>query len=367
MEDKKDPGIGFFEKYLTVWVMLCMVTGVLIGKFLPGVPAFLGQFEYAKVSIPIAILIWLMIYPMMMKVNFASIKDVGRNPGGLFVTWTVNWLIKPFTMFAIAWFFFFVVFKALIPANLARDYLAGAILLGAAPCTAMVFVWSHLTKGNPAYTVVQVATNDLIILIAFTPIVAFLLGIGGITIPWNTLLLSVLLFVVIPLAGGVFTRTGVIKSKGEEYFNKVFIPKFGNITIIGLLLTLVIIFSFQGDVIIRNPLHIALIAIPLTIQTFLIFFIAYRGSKKLKLRHDIAAPAGMIGASNFFELSVAVAISLFGSSSPVVLATIVGVLVEVPVMLTLVKIANRTAHWFPGQPHYQASACDRHDGRHDHP
>jgi ACR3 family arsenite transporter len=253
-------------------------------------------------------------------------------------------------MYVIAWFFFFVVFKSLIPANLAKDYLAGAILLGAAPCTAMVFVWSHLTKGNPAYTVVQVATNDFIILIAFTPIVALLLGIGGITIPWNTLLLSVLLFVVIPLAGGILTRSGVIKRNGEEYFNKEFIPKFSNITIIGLLLTLVIIFSFQGEVIIKNPLHIFLIAVPLTIQTFLIFFIAYVAGRKIKLCHNIAAPAGMIGASNFFELSVAVAISLFGSSSPVVLATIVGVLVEVPVMLTLVKIANRTKHWFPNQP-----------------
>ncbi|MCF7919579.1 MAG: ACR3 family arsenite efflux transporter [Candidatus Cloacimonetes bacterium] len=340
-------GISFFEQYLTLWVILCMAAGVLIGKYLPGIPAFLGQFEYARVSLPIAILIWLMIYPMMMKVDFASIRNVGRNPKGLYVTWVSNWLIKPFTMYGIAWLFFFVIFKALIPTELARDYLAGAILLGAAPCTAMVFVWSHLIKGDPAYTVVQVATNDLIILVAFTPIVAFLLGIGGITIPWNTLLLSVLLFVVIPLAGGIITRTSVIKSYGEEYFNKTFTPKFNNVTIGGLLLTLVIIFAFQGDVILNNPLHIILIAIPLTIQTFLIFFIAYLAARKLKLLHNIAAPAGMIGASNFFELAVAVAISLFGTTSPVALATIVGVLVEVPVMLTLVKIANKTKHWFP--------------------
>jgi len=347
---KQEPaGIGFFEKYLTLWVILCMAAGILIGKYLPGIPAFLNCFEYAKVSIPIAILIWLMIYPMMMKVDFASIKNVGKNPKGLYVTWVTNWLIKPFSMYAIAWFFFFVVFKSLIPANLAKDYLAGAILLGAAPCTAMVFVWSHLTKGNPAYTVLQVATNDLIILVAFTPIVALLLGIGGITIPWGTLLLSVLLFVVIPLAGGVLTRSSVIKSKGEDYFNNSFIPKFGNVTIIGLLLTLIIIFAFQGRVIMENPLHILLIAIPLTIQTFLIFFIAYLASRKLKLAHSIAAPAGMIGASNFFELSVAVAISLFGTKSPVAMATVVGVLVEVPVMLTLVKIANRTTHWFPAE------------------
>lgn len=347
MSNEKTQGIGFFEKYLTIWVALCMIAGVLIGKFLPGIPAFLGQFEYAEVSIPIAILIWLMIYPMMLKVDFQSIKNVGKNPKGLFVTWITNWLIKPFTMFGIAWLFFYVIFKAFIPAELAKDYLAGAILLGAAPCTAMVFVWSHLTKGNAAYTVVQVATNDLIILVAFTPIVAFLLGVSGVQIPWDTLILSVVLFVVIPLAGGVITRNYITNKRGFEYFEKSFIPKFGNITIIGLLMTLIIIFSFQGDVILNNPLHIVLIAIPLIIQTFLIFFIAYLASKTLKLPHNVAAPAGMIGASNFFELSVAVAIALFGTQSPVALATIVGVLVEVPVMLILVKIANNTKHWFP--------------------
>ena len=342
-----DPSISFFERYLTVWVILCMIIGVLIGVFLPGIPNFLSKFEYAQVSIPIAILIWLMIYPMMMKVDFKSVKNIGKNPKGLFVTWITNWLIKPFTMFGISYLFFFIIFKNLIPPDLAKDYLAGAILLGAAPCTAMVFVWSHLTKGNPAYTVVQVATNDLIILVAFTPIVAFLLGISGIVIPWSTLLLSVLLFVVIPLTAGIFTRTQVIKRRGIDYFNNTFIKKFSNTTIAGLLLTLIIIFSYQGDVIISNSLHILLIAVPLTIQTFLIFFIAYFASRKLKIQHNIAAPAGMIGASNFFELSVAVAISLFGPRSPVALATIVGVLVEVPVMLTLVKIANKTKHWFP--------------------
>ncbi len=338
--------MSFFERYLTIWVTVCMIAGVLIGKFIPVIPSFLSKFEYANVSIPIAVLIWLMIYPMMMKVDFESIKNVKNNPKGLYVTWVVNWLIKPFTMYFIAYFFFFIVFKSFISSDLGKDYLAGAILLGAAPCTAMVFVWSYLTKGNPAYTVVQVATNDLIILIAFTPIVAFLLGIGGITIPWNTLLLSVLLFVVIPLIGGIFTRKAVLKHKGEEYFATKFITKFNNITIAGLLLTLVIIFSFQGDVILKNPIHILLISIPLVIQTFLIFFIAYLSAKKLKLPHNISAPAGMIGASNFFELAVAVAISLFGSSSPVVLATIVGVLVEVPVMLILVKIANNTKYLF---------------------
>ena len=245
MAKEQSQGIGFFQRYLTVWVALCMVAGVLIGKFLPAVPAFLGQFEYAKVSIPIAVLIWLMIYPMMLKVDFQSIKNVGKNPKGLFVTWVTNWLIKPFTMFGIAWLFFFVVFKALIPTDLARDYLAGAVLLGAAPCTAMVFVWSQLTKGDAAYTVVQVATNDLIILVAFTPIVAFLLGVGGVQIPWDTLMLSVVLFVVIPLAGGIVTCNIVTKKKGTDYFQNTFIPKFDSVTIIGLLLTLIIIFSFQ--------------------------------------------------------------------------------------------------------------------------
>ncbi len=344
---KRETGISFFERYLTVWVFLCMVIGVMIGKYASAIPEFLSKFEYAQVSIPIAVLIWLMIFPMMMKVDFISVKNVSKNPKGLIITWIVNWLIKPFTMYLIAYFFFFVIFKSLIPADLARDYLAGAILLGAAPCTAMVFVWSHLTKGNPAYTVIQVATNDLIILVAFTPIVALLLGISGISIPWNTLLLSVILFVVIPLAGGIFTRAMVIKKKGLEYFNKTFIKKFNNITIGGLLLTLIIIFSYQGNIILNNTLHILLIAIPLTIQTVLIFFIAYLTSKKLKVPHCIAAPSGMIGASNFFELSVAVAIALFGPTSPVALATIVGVLVEVPVMLTLVKFANKTKHWFP--------------------
>lgn len=339
-------GIGFFEKYLTLWVVLCMIVGVLISKFLPAIPNFLNKMEYANVSIPIAILIWLMIYPMMLKVDFKSIVNVGKNPKGLVVTWVTNWLIKPFTMYGIAALFFYVIFKGIIPEDLARDYLAGAVLLGAAPCTAMVFVWSHLTKGDPAYTLVQVATNDLIILIAFVPIVGFLLGIGGISIPWATLFLSVVLFVVIPLVGGMLTRHLVIKHKGEDYLENVFIKKFNNVTIVGLLLTLTIIFSFQGDVILANPLHIVLIAIPLIIQTFLIFFIAYMWSKVLKLGHNVAAPASMIGASNFFELAVAVAIAVFGAQSPVALATIVGVLVEVPVMLILVKIANNTRGWF---------------------
>ncbi|MFO7637171.1 MAG: ACR3 family arsenite efflux transporter [Clostridia bacterium] len=339
-------GIGLFEKYLTVWVILCMAAGILIGRYLPAIPRVLGKMEYASVSIPIAILIWLMIYPMMMKVDFKSIRDVGKNPKGLYITWVVNWLIKPFTMFGIASLFFFVVFKNLIPQETAALYLAGAVLLGAAPCTAMVFVWSHLTRGNAAYTVVQVATNDLIILVAFAPIVALLLGIGNLYVPMDTLILSVVLFVVIPLAGGALTRNLVVRKKGQEYFNEVFIGKFKHVTVGGLLLTLVIIFSFQGNIILENPLHILLISVPLVIQTFLIFFIAYGLARALRLSHDIAAPAGMIGASNFFELAVAVAIALFGPYSPVALVTIVGVLVEVPVMLTLVGIANKTKKWF---------------------
>lgn len=312
-----------------------MVVGVLTGRFLPQIPAFLNQFEYARVSIPMAILIWVMIYPMMMKVDFRSIKNVGRNPKGLFVTWIVNWLIKPFTMYGMASLFFFTVSKAFITPDLATEYLAGAVLLGAAPCTAMVFVWSTLTNGDPAYTVMQVATNDLIILVAFVPIVKFLLGVSNVSVPWDTLFLSVVLFVVIPLVGGVLTQMLVTRKKGQDYFENVFVKKFDGITILGLLLTLVLIFAFQGQVILENPLHIVLIAVPLVLQTLLIFAIAYTACWLLKLPHRIAAPAGMIGASNFFELSVAVAVALFGTTSPAALATTVGVLTEVPVMLLL--------------------------------
>ena len=346
MSKEKLTGISFFEKYLTVWVALCMAIGVAIGVYLPGIPEFLSRFEYYNVSIPVAILIWLMIYPMMLKVDFKSVKKVGENPKGLIVTWVTNWLIKPFSMFVIAYLFFNVIYSNTIDPEMAKQYLAGAVLLGAAPCTAMVFVWSHLTKGNPAYTLVQVATNDLIILVAFVPIVALLLGVSDILVPWNTLFLSVVLFVVIPLGAGVISRTVITKNRGLEYFEKVYIPKFNNVTIGGLLLTLIIIFSFQGQIIIENPMNILLIAIPLIIQTFLIFFIAYMWAKAWKLPHNVAAPAGMIGASNFFELAVAVAISVFGLTSGAAVATVVGVLVEVPVMIILVKIANNTRGWF---------------------
>jgi ACR3 family arsenite transporter len=341
------PRIGTFEKYLTVFVLLCMGIGVLIGTYLPAIPDGLRRLEFYNVNIAIAVLIWVMIVPMMLKIDFQSVRDVGKNPKGLFLTWVVNWVIKPFTMFGIASVFFFVLFRSLIPEPLAQDYLAGAVLLGAAPCTAMVFVWSSLTKGNPAYTLVQVATNDLIILILFVPIVGLLLGIGGVVVPWGTLILSVVLFVVIPLLTASITRYLMVSKRGLEYYNQVFLPKFGSVTIIGLLLTLILIFSLQSDLIRDNPLHIVLIAIPLVLQTLLIFVIGYGGAKLLGLSHDIAAPAGMIGASNFFELAVAVAIALFPNNPGVALATIVGVLVEVPVMLLLVRFANRTTHLFP--------------------
>lgn len=341
METKTQKGIGFFQKYLTVWVAVCIVLGIAVGRWLPAVPQVLSRFEYAHVSVPMAALIWLMIYPMMLKVDFESVKNVGKHPKGLVVTCVTNWLIKPFTMFGIAWVFFFVVFRVFIPEGLAGEYLAGAVLLGAAPCTAMVFVWSFLSKGDAAYTLVQVAVNDLIILVAFAPTVAFLLGVGGVSVPYDTLLLSVVLFVVIPLLAGVVTRWIVVRWRGADYYNNVFVHKFDGITIVGLLLTLIILFSFQGETILSNPLHIALIAVPLIIQTFLIFALAYKWAKVWRLPYEVAAPAGMIGASNFFELAVAVAISLFGMQSGAVLATVVGVLVEVPVMLTLVRIARR--------------------------
>ena len=346
---KSKQALGVFEKYLTLWVAICIVIGILVGQIIPIIPETLNKFEYYNVSIPVAILIWLMIYPMMLKIDFRSIVGATKKPKGLVVTCVTNWLIKPFTMYIIAAFFFNIVFKSFIPTDLANEYLAGAVLLGAAPCTAMVFVWSQLTKGDAAYTLVQVAINDLIILVLFAPIVALLLGVSNITIPYETLILATVLFVVIPLAAAFVTRNYVIKNSGIEHFNNVFLKKFDNLTIIGLLLTLVIIFSFQGDIILNNPLHILLIAVPLTIQTFLIFGIAYGWSKAWKLPHNIAAPAGMIGASNFFELAVAVAISLFGLKSGAALATVVGVLVEVPVMLALVRIANNTKHWFPNK------------------
>lgn len=288
-----------------------------------------------------------MIYPMMMKIDFKSLKLIKNNPQGLVISTGTSWLIKPFLMFGLATFFFTIVFKAFIPSELAQQYIAGAVLLGAAPCTAMVFVWSNLTKGDPTYTLVQVAVNDLIILVAFIPIVSFLLGVSNIFVPWNTLLLSIILFVVVPLIAGIITRNIVIKNKGEHYFNESFITKFDNITPIGLLLTLIIIFSFQGDAILSNPLHVALIAVPLILQNVITALFAYILCKLFKQPHKIAAPSALIGASDFFELAVAVAIALFGTSSPLVLVCVVGVLTEVPVMLMLVQFVNKTRKWFP--------------------
>ena len=343
---KPSAGISFFQRYLSVWVLLCMAAGVALGYCVPSLPDTLARLQIAGISVPIAVLIWVMIYPMMLKVDFRSVREVGQNPKGLLVTWAVNWLVKPFSMYALAYLFLFVAFRGLIAPGLAREYLAGAVLLGAAPCTAMVFVWSALTHGNPAYTVVQVATNDLIILVAFVPIVKFLLGVSNVSVPYGTLFLSIVLFVVIPLAGGILTRRAVIRRRGAAYFNDTFSRRFDNATTVGLLLTLLLIFSAQAEVILANPLHIVLIAVPLTIQTFFIFFIAYGAAKLLRLPFDVAAPAGLIGASNFFELAVAVAVALFGTTSPAALAATVGVLTEVPVMLTLVSVANKTKDRF---------------------
>ncbi|MBW6390181.1 ACR3 family arsenite efflux transporter [Billgrantia antri] len=340
-------GMGLFERYLSVWVALAIVVGVLLGQFAPAVPETLSRFEYAKVSIPVAVLIWAMIFPMMAQIDFSAVLGVRRQPKGLVITTTVNWLIKPFTMFAIAWFFLTVVFAPLIPEHLASQYLAGAILLGAAPCTAMVFVWSYLTRGDAAYTLVQVALNDLIMLFAFAPIVVFLLGVSNIQVPWDTVALSVVLYIVIPLAAGYLARRTLIARHGAEWYDNVFMKKVGPITPVGLIITLVLLFAFQGEVILEAPLHIVLIAIPLILQTFLIFFIAYGWAKAWKVRHNVAAPGAMIGASNFFELAVAAAIALFGLQSGAALATVVGVLVEVPIMLMLVRIANNTRGRFP--------------------
>lgn len=340
-------GLGFFERYLTLWVALCIVAGILIGKLFPAFPNTLSQFEYAQVSIPVAVLIWFMIYPMMVQIDFGSILEAGRKPKGLALTLTVNWLIKPFTMTFFAWLFFKNIFGAFIAPELAEQYIAGAILLGAAPCTAMVFVWSYLTDGDANYTLVQVAVNDLILVFAFAPIVMFLLGVTDFKVPYDTVILSVVLYILVPLIAGYLSRKYIINNQGIDWFENVFLKKLDNFTITGLLLTLIILFSFQGDIILNNPVHILLIAIPLTIQTFFIFILGYGGAKLLKLEHSVAAPASMIGASNFFELAVATAISLFGLQSGAALATVVGVLVEVPVMLALIGIANRTRHWFP--------------------
>lgn len=339
--EKSKKQIGFFEKYLSLWVTLCIAVGIVIGHFAGDSIKVLSDIEIFSVNIPIAILIWLMIYPMMIQVDFSSIKNVGKRPKGLILTLIINWIIKPFTMAFFAWIFFSKIYASFIHPDMVGEYIAGAILLGAAPCTAMVFVWSYLTDGDPNYTLVQVSVNDLIILVAFVPIVGLLLGITNIEIPYDTLVASIAIFVVVPLVAGYLTHKSLIKSKGQEWFTKTFLPRLKPISIFALLITLVLLFAFQGKNIVNNPMIILLIAVPLVIQTYFIFFIAWFGGKKLKLPHSICTPAAMIGASNFFELAVAVAIALFGLQSPAALVTVVGVLVEVPVMLSLVAFANR--------------------------
>jgi ACR3 family arsenite transporter len=337
--------MGIFERYLSVWVGLCIIAGVTFGNLFPQVFQLVAKLEYAHVNLAIAVLIWIMIYPMMVQVDFTSIKDVGKNPRGLILTLVINWLIKPFSMAAIGWLFFKVFFASMVDPQTANEYIAGMILLGVAPCTAMVFVWSQMTKGDANYTLVQVSVNDVIMIFAFAPLVAFLLGVNDIQIPWNTLLISVVLYVLLPLLAGMLTRKILDKKNDHSRLNHL-LNKLKPWSIIGLLATIVLLFGFQAEKIIDKPQAIVLIAIPLLIQTYGIFFIAYFMAKKMKLKHNIAAPACMIGTSNFFELAVAVAISLFGLNSGAALATVVGVLVEVPVMLSLVAFANRTRHWF---------------------
>jgi arsenite transporter len=333
--------MGKFERYLTLWVFLCIGVGIILGRVAGDNIQFLSNWEIYTVNIPVAVLVWLMIYPMMVQIDFASLRDVSKNWRGLGLTVFINWLVKPFSMAFFAWLFFNRIYAAWIQPELAQEYIAGAILLGAAPCTAMVFVWSYLTRGDANYTLVQVAVNDLIILIAFIPIVGFLLGVSNISIPYETLVSSVVIFVVIPLAAGYISHKFLMRSMGETWFKSRFLPALKPVSIIALLSTLVLLFAFQGDKIIDNPFDILLIAIPLTIQTYFIFFMAWFIGRYLKLRHNICAPAALIGASNFFELAVAVAIALFGLNSGASLATVVGVLIEVPVMLSLVALANK--------------------------
>lgn len=339
--------MGLFERYLSLWVGLAILVGVTVGNLAPGTLAWIAAMEYAHVNIPLAILIWLMIYPMMVQVDFSSIKDVGKKPKGLLLTIVINWMIKPFTMAALGWLFFKVFFAGWVDAQSANEYIAGMILLGVAPCTAMVFIWSQLAKGDANYTLVQVSVNDLIMIFAFAPIAGFLLGMTDITVPWQTLLISVLLYVVLPLITGIATRHLLDKRSADHSRVNHFIETLKPFSIAGLLATVALLFGFQAETILTKPLIILLIAIPLLIQTYGIFALSYGMAHFLRLPHNIAAPACMIGTSNFFELAVAVAISLFGINSGAALATVVGVLVEVPVMLSLVAVANRTRHWFP--------------------
>lgn len=337
--------MGIFERYLSLWIAIGILIGITMGSLLPSFFTMVSTIEYAHVNLVIAIFIWLMIYPMMVQVDFHAVKNVGNQPKGLILTLVINWLIKPFTMALLGWLFFKFIFAGWVEPETANEYIAGMILLGVAPCTAMVFIWSQLTKGDPNYTLVQVSINDLIMIFAFAPIAAFLLDVNEIEVPWQTLFISVVLYVVLPLIAGIWTRHHLDR-KGDGIRLQLFLQKIKPWSIMGLLATVILLFGFQAEVIIQQPQAILLIAIPLLIQTYGIFMLAYFAAKKLKLNHNIAAPACMIGASNFFELAVAVAISLFGLHSGAALATVVGVLVEVPVMLSLVYFANHTRHWF---------------------
>ncbi|MGQ2907548.1 MAG: ACR3 family arsenite efflux transporter [Aliihoeflea sp.] len=342
-------GIGFFEKWLSAWIAAAIVAGIVLGAVAPGLVGALAGLEIASVNLPVAILIWAMVFPMMVNVDFASLRHVGDKPKGLVLTVVVNWLVKPFTMAALAVLFFEYLFAPLIDPADAQQYIAGLILLGAAPCTAMVFVWSQMTRGDPNYTLVQVSVNDIIMVFAFAPIVALLLGVTDIVVPWETLLLSVALYIVIPLVAGALVRACLIgraNGRGGEAAVSAFTAKLKPASVVGLIATVVLLFAFQGNVILANPLVIVLIAIPLLIQSYGIFFLAYFAARAWKVPFNVAAPCALIGTSNFFELAVAVAIGLFGLNSGAALATVVGVLVEVPVMLSLVAFANRTRHWF---------------------
>jgi len=347
-------GLGTFERYLSLWVVLCMVAGIALGKLLPAAIAGLRHIEFgagSQINAPIAILIWLMITPMMMKVDFSSVKNVGRRPAGLLVTLFVNWVVKPFSMALLAWAFFRFVFAAFITPAEADQYIAGCIILAAAPCTAMVFVWSHLTDGDAAYTLVQVSVNDLIMLVLFVPIVQFLVhGASSLTVPFQVLLTSVLVFIVVPLVAGALLRFMLVGKRGRAWFEGVLLPKFAPVTIAALLGTLALIFAFQADNITGRFLHVLLIAVPITLQVYLNAGLAYGLMKLFKVEYAVAAPGALIGASNFFELAVATAIALFGPESGAALATVVGVLVEVPVMLSVCSACNRTRHWFPTAP-----------------
>ena len=342
--------LGFFERYLSLWVAFCMVAGVALGKLVPAVVQALRGLEFgqgSQINAPIAVLIWLMITPMMMKVDFTAIRNVGKKPAGLVVTLIVNWLVKPFSMAFLAWLFFRLVFSAFIGRAEADQYIAGCIILAAAPCTAMVFVWSHLTNGDPAYTLVQVSVNDLIMLVAFVPIVQFLVtGASSLTVPFRVLLYSVVVFIVIPLAAGTVLRRWWIGQRGKDWFERTLLPRFAPVTITALLATLVFIFAFQADNITNRFFHVVLIAVPITLQVYFNASLVYALMKLLKVEHSVAAPGALIGASNFFELAVATAIALFGPQSGAALATVVGVLVEVPVMLSVCAACNRTRHWF---------------------